>query len=241
MGEEGDRGAQAFTLIELLLALALFSMILVVVYGAFSHIGEVKDRVSARAEMIRAGEIFLTRLEAELVSAYVLPLRDGMGRITGIHPTTIFLGVDHPTEIPEDELTLTTGTGEELMILPPGAEKAIPTQSSPHEEIGYLFLPDPYLARPPLSRRYDNTLDDNPLEGGVTDRLWSQIVGLNFRYLDPRDRQWKDAWDARTRPDSPLPRAVEITLYLGDPKKKDLKLSDLWVVGETILLPRGAN
>lgn len=235
-----SRAREGFTLIELLLALGLFSLILVVVYGAFSHISEVKERVGKRAEMIRSAEIFLTRLEAELQSAYVLVERDALGRATSIHPSTIFFGEDRPTEIPEDQLIFTTGTGEELMVLPLDAQRVIPSPASPHEEVGYLFLPDPYLPRSLLWRRYDNSLDEDALQGGMMDRLWPQLMGLNFRYLDPLDRQWKDSWDARTRPDSPLPRAVEITLYLGDPELKEPRLSQLWIVGETVLIPRAA-
>lgn len=232
------RRAHGFTLIELTLAIALMSTMMVLTYNAVTHAVRVRAAVEERGKIVRAAQAFLDRLERELTAVYFVPAARGGGRgaqttpppaptpttgaagaatddtggivTTGI-ARTAFVGADaEEAGVPRDGLAFTCMCGEVWTF------GLADTSRIPHTEVAYDFLYDPELEQTLLMRREDGSLDDRPTEGGFRDPVWEAVRGLNLRYLDPVDRQWKDSWDASGRAaQTALPRAIEITVWLG--------------------------
>ena len=215
-----------FTLIEVMIALVLFSMIFVSTYSAISLATKTKTAVERRGEVIRAGTAFLMRLERELTSAVVFPATKG-GR-----SGSIFRGVDNDESVvARDGLVFTCSCFE---LWTQGLEDA---NTVPQVEVAYDFTYDNESESTLLERRQDNTLDDDPTSGGFSEFLWPYIRGLNLRFLDPVDKVWKNAWDSDARKRAPLPQAVEVTLWLADVEQDGDELSRPFILGKTILIP----
>lgn len=245
------RAGAGFTLVELLLAVALMSSMLVVTYNAVNHAIQVRAAVDERAELIRAAYGFLDRLERELTAVYsdaaTGPVIRGPGGTQGARQgagdavppavgatrasSTIFLGLSHEERLPRDGLAFSCLCREVWTY------GLVDTTRIPHTVIAYDFVYDRELDLTVLMRREDGTLDRTPEEGGYSDPVWTSIRGLNFRYLDPVDKQWKDTWDASQRTEYPLPRAVEATIWLADPELDGVEVDAAIVIGRVFELP----
>lgn len=254
------RARAGFTLIELALAIAMMSVMMVVTYNAIGHAVRVRAAVEERGRVIRAGQAVLDRLERELTAVYHVPAArtgartpasapppaTGATDTTATTPAIVTTGVARTTfvganaegaGVPRDGLTFSCLCGEVWTF------GLADTTRIPHSEIGYDFLYDSEERRTFLTRREDGTLDAEPLEGGFRDAVWPAVRGLNLRYLDPGDKQWKDAWDAAARPaESALPRAIEITVWLGAAEDDGDEVAEAGtvVLGRTIELPEAA-
>ncbi len=68
------RGSRGFTLIEILLAILIGSLVLTSVYGIFSSVSRVRDRLGTEGEMYHQARIFFDRVGAELSSMKLSPL-----------------------------------------------------------------------------------------------------------------------------------------------------------------------
>jgi len=220
-----------FTLIELILSIGLLSLILLVTFNAIDQGVRSREVIADRAEQMRVADAFLQRLERELSSAYVGVRRNSAGRAERLLPETDFLGLDQEDVVPRDSLLLTCHCGEVW------SHGLADSNRIPHTEIAYDFVHDRELDYTVLMRRQDVGIDDDPATGGISDRMWAQIRGMNLRYLDPRELTWRDSWDAADDPQVPLPQAVEVTLWLAPPTANDDNLEGAYVVGHTIILP----
>jgi general secretion pathway protein J len=183
-----DNNRRAFTLIEILIAMAIVSVILTVVYGAFNATTKSAARVEEKAEEDRIARWGFHHILRDLSMAYLPNPVPGQ-------PQTAFGGEDRThfgdgRDYPNDTVRFTT-----LSHRPNRADAA----ESDQIEISYL------LEEGALIRR--GTLPN----GGVTsDEIGEGILGLNLRYL--KDKTWVEAWEAGS---APLPRAVEVELLLG--------------------------
>ncbi len=204
-----------FTLIEVTIALMLLSMVLVFVYQSFVMSVDTKQRVEAQAETLRAARVTLLRMEREIQSAYLdSQLAEGQ-QVTGTSASnqglrTAFIGVEGEAEgFPRDRLDFTTFSHAVVAALGEN------DRQSDHEEIAYFTETDFREDRTDLLYRQDFTLDDDPTGGGDIFPLLEGIKGLNFRYLDPKRKEWATTWDSRQS--RILPAAVEIELWLEHP------------------------
>ncbi|MCC6848526.1 MAG: prepilin-type N-terminal cleavage/methylation domain-containing protein [Deltaproteobacteria bacterium] len=64
------RGSGGFTLIEIMLALGIFGLVAVTLYGTFSRTLRSKARAEERAEVTRVGRAAVGRMADEIASAY---------------------------------------------------------------------------------------------------------------------------------------------------------------------------
>ncbi|RMF16644.1 MAG: prepilin-type N-terminal cleavage/methylation domain-containing protein [Candidatus Dadabacteria bacterium] len=217
-----SRSESGFTLIELMLAFALFSLMLVATYQVISHATRSREVAQRRARLLEAAAAMFERLEREIQTAYVATREADQ-------PRTVFVGLDRSDDIPRDGLILTCQCGEIWTL------GLADSNRTPHTEVAYEFaFSDEYDATV-LFRREDQTMDADPEDGGFIDPLWPEIRGMNLRFLDPASRGWKDSWDSAANANVPLPQAVEVTLYLGDPDAEGA--DQMLVVGKTIVLP----
>jgi type II secretion system protein J len=226
------RQHSGFTLIELLLAVAIFGVVMLATYGAVDHATRVRSAVVARADMLKAAESFLQRLDREIGAAYVVVPSPATAVASAEGVATVFRALNHEEAVPRDALVFTCNCGEVWTY------GMVDSNRTPHTEVSYDFVYDEDSRQTLLMRREDTTPDSDPLTGGLVDSLWPVLRGLNLRFLDPLDGSWRDDWDSSARPpQAPLPQAVEITLWLAQPEGDVGTIENPLILGYTIVLP----
>lgn len=210
-----------FTLVELLVALAILSAALTVIMATFVTAVNAWRRGSAFLEELHHGEIVMNQLVTALRSAAYFtthPSKYGM-RFT-----------DDSGRYPADSVSWVC-SGE--AFLPPDS----PLAGGLHRlllEIGTDDRGEPVMkawAYPPL-------MD----EEGLYPESWTvsdQVRGLNLRFYDPEDQIWEEDWEDTNS----LPRLVEVSLYLdpleeyGEPVvlKRLVEIPLAPELGETVL------
>lgn len=187
--------SSGFTLLEVLVASAILSLVLAALYGVFSQTLAGKHLAEERAARARTARIVLLRISEDLQSA--LPPANNKMR---------FLGETHPTrELPEDALSFVTLTRTAHSSHVPEGDLS---------EITYLLEPDPTdITRKQLVRRVRATLSPRNNEVDEATPLLPDVHGLHFRFFN--GREWLEEW-RQEQVQMQLPRAVETTVYVAD-------------------------
>ena len=96
-------------------------------------------------------------------------------------------------------------------------------------EIGYYIDNDPDTEERWLMRRQDDTLDEDPLEGGALSQAGPFVSELNLEFFDGLD--WVSGWDDSQR----FPEAVYISIVVVDPDENEEPLH----FETTVTIPAG--
>ncbi|MHC4220865.1 MAG: type II secretion system protein GspJ [Planctomycetota bacterium] len=187
----------AFTLLELLVAMALMNVLAATLYASL-YIGFKARRNSNEAiEPVRAAQIAFEQIKKDILSA--LP---ATGVLAGE-----FLGTDGPSDIGGDSLLFYcsshTPTEEERACDIREVELTLTTDEEFIESDKYVLV----------RRITTNLLSPRTIEP-AEEILCRNVVSLNFRYFD--GFEWLDEWDSTANRDA-LPEAVEVTLEIEKP------------------------
>jgi general secretion pathway protein J len=176
-----------FTLVEVLLALALFGVIAVLGYRATSALTDGESRLSAEAYRWRTIDALFTRFEADIRQAVPRGARLGMR----IEPAWLA----SPADIAGNAALVFTRAGAEFANEPGIAGQRIGYRLRGHAvEIAYW----------PTT---DNAADVQPSVYALVDG----VTGFQVTYLSSAGA-WRDRWPMQG--DSALPRAVRVYLTL---------------------------
>ncbi len=219
---------RGFTLIEMLIAIAIFALLMISVYQTFDQSFRSYQMVEQSRDLNETARLILDRIQDDLQSAAIFHENVNM----------VFVG-EHgsgTTNRPTDRLVFTTLNHLSLDPTAPESDLA---------EVEYGIRPDPDTHQPLLLRREKPYLDEDHTQGGVLMVLSDHVMGLGFKYFDGTD-QLKDHWDARDlgdtnahiqNPNQPiddsttnngiLPQAVETTLVLRDADGHDVAFSSV--------------
>jgi general secretion pathway protein J len=181
-----------FTLVEALLALAIFGVIAVLSYRATASLSEGEARLSAEAQRWRALETLFTRIEADFRQA--IP----RGARTGNTQEPAWLG----TMLEGHSALVFSRAGSEFAVEPGPAG----------QRVGYR------LREGTLELAYWATLDHASGAKPMVYPLLTGIAGFELEYLT-RNGAWRNGWPLLGEDD--LPRAVRLTLTLDDGAKID--------------------
>ncbi len=179
-----DRG---FTLIEALVALAIFGVIALLAYRATTALATGEAQLSAEAQRWRTLEALFTRIEADFRQAVPRPVRAGAAR------EAAWIG----TRRADASAVVFTRAGSEFAADPNPAG----------QRVGYRLRDDV------LELAYWAALDH---DGAMQPSVYPLLTGVGvftLAYL-ARDRTWRDVWPLLGEDD--LPRAVRLTLVLND-------------------------
>jgi general secretion pathway protein J len=193
-----------FTLLEVLVASAILSLVLAALYGVFSQTLTSKRLAEERAEQARTARIALLRIGEDLQSALPPTSRE-------IH----FLGKTRLTqEFPEDTLSFVTLTRAAMTTRTPEGDLS---------EVAYGVEPDPSdITQKQLVRRVRFTLSPRNDAADEAAPILLHVHGLRFRFFD--GHEWQEEW-RQEQTHNQLPRAVETTVYVADPQGKILPFS----------------
>ena len=184
---------RGFSLIELLVALAVFAALAAAAYGGLAQIAATRGALARQqdrfAEVVRA----ISMLERDLRQAISRPVR-GNGR--------------------GEYLPALAGTGDRIELTRIGFANPLAEPRSNLERVAYAV--DAHR----LMRGRYVALDRAPDAGPAATAVLGNTQGLSLRYLG-NDGAWRSTWPPSEAPDGMktyelLPRAVEFRVATGD-------------------------
>ncbi len=196
---------RGFTLLELLVALAIFALVSAMAYSGLNNVLRARETTDAHASELAQLQKVFNILGRDIEQAANRSVRDNYGEAKGP-----FITSDHGSEL--------------LEFTRYGWNNPFPSDKrlrSYEQRVAYR-LDEGKLIRSywfDLDRDYDSKQFEAVLLTGVDH--------LELRYLD-RDKHWQTGWPPQGSEDQPLPRAVEVTLEL---KTLD-KVSRLFLVAQ---------
>ena len=187
------RPTRGFTLVEALLALAIFATIAVLAYRATAALTDGETRLAAEAQRWRTLEAIFARFEADIRQAVPRSVRVGGTR-----------------EAPWAG-TLGPGRQSALAFTRAGAEFSVEPALA-GQRVGYRWRDGTIeIAYWPHLDRVEGTAP-------AVFALASDVAQFELAYLS-RDGAWRDRWPGPD--DADLPRAVRMTLTLADGLRVD--------------------
>ena len=205
------RASRGFTLMEVMVAVAITAFIGTIVSMAFSTNFRAKDVVEGEAERYRMVRVALNRMTREIGSAFVSDRYDPKRYRDSNDRPTNFIGE-------RDELTFTTMAHQRLYT---------DTKESDQAVVQYFLETSTEKnsrGRQDLKRRVNPNIGERMDRGGTTDVLFENVKKIEFDYWDSQRKEWEDEWDTR-RPEKKaiLPTRVRITVFAPDENGKEAK------------------
>ena len=195
-----DRG---FTLIEVLVAIAIIALIALLIYSAFAGMSRSRNTMMSVSGRYQAGRAAMQRIARELSSAYMSGHKNFM-RLQNQPQTGLIGKKGRP-----DRIDFTAFAHQRL-------------QENRHEsdqtEIGYYCSRSRDSGALDLMRRAARSIDSDMTRGGGVDTMAEGVDDFTLRYLDPVTNEWQDGWDSTQAAAQygRLPSQIWVTLVLNN-------------------------
>jgi len=197
------RKNEGFTLIEMLVATAVSSVILVMVYTAYSSIIKSVNQGKVASQYYEEINMILRKMDSDLLNAFWNDTSKNIHFISSMDG---------------DSSRLNFVTGEyksNRMTL--SVKESFPTTDI--HEVGYYLKMDNKTGKKNLIRRTEVHYDNLPLEGGSEEIIFKNVESIKFEFKYRND--WSNTWD--TREQKRLPSGIKTTLVVIDPyNNKDI-------------------
>lgn len=179
---------EGFTLLELLLAFAIMTMVLSMAYTILMSTLNARERIHAMSDAERAASRLLTLISRDIQAAHIYQVDNG------------FVGKNSPEGSRLDFVCNT----DSLMF----------SQELRSDlcEVSYFTRPNPEEAGTfQLLRREEFFIDNNLSGGGYAVRLYDRLLQFQLRYFDPQGSA-SFIWDSSQQ--GGLPVVVEVSLKI---------------------------
>jgi general secretion pathway protein J len=210
-----SRRQHGFTLIEIMLALALMAFLTSLLWGTFAQTAKVKKRIEQAQDRTHTVRVALMRMSREIEMAFV----SASEAIGTQDRRTMFSGVSHAEF---DELRFSWFGHLRFRADQAEGDTAL---------VSYFAQPDPddsLLTN--IMRRETRRLEskDVKLIPGETYILCPAISRLKFAYYDYKQKDWREEWDT-TKADGQtyLPTQVRISLTVLDEQGKPVTFTSI--------------
>ncbi len=182
------RASRGFTLVELLVALAIFAVLSGFAYRGLSALLDSREAVQRESHKWRDVALFVGRVERDLGAVLPRPSKGESG--TALAPVSSSLG----TPTPGDGLALTrAGSPLQANALAAPQRVAYRLNGDRVERLAWVGV------------------DAAPREEPTAVTVLAPVRALSFRFLDPRSGEWRPVWPGDS---ALLPAAVEVTVQL---------------------------
>jgi len=171
----GFRNRSGFTLVEILIAMSILSMILVTIYAAFYGTVRVIRTGVQRRDAYQYGRLAIEAIRRDLMCAFPVP-----------GAKAAFKGVYSSSGSYSDDNARIDFVAASNIMADPGEDR----RESDICEVGY-FISEEHDGV--LVRRSDPTVDNNPFSGGKLEPIAEKVTRLNFQYYD--GTEWVDEWN----------------------------------------------
>jgi type II secretion system protein J len=185
-----------FTLFEVVVGLAVSSLILIMVYSSHSSITKAVYRMTGIADFYENINLALGRIDKDISCAY----------LNRENKNIIFAGNNNIEQPFNGRMSFVTVDHQELSILS-NTKKSYP--KSDVKEIGYSLMPDKKIRDLFfLSRKEKRHFDDQSESGGESDILLENVVDLKFEFR--RGNSWTNNWNSKQN--NQFPKFIKTTL-----------------------------
>ncbi len=191
------------TLIEIMVAIGIMTLVASITYGAFDAMSRTKKSVDESGERFHQGRSALARITREVQAAFLSlhrPLANPGLQVS----QTVFRGTDGGKF---DRLDFTSFSHRRL---------GFSARESDQNELSYFVTTNPETGEDVIARRESTVIDMNPESGGTVQVMAEGVVRFELSYLDPVLGEWVDTWDS-TQPTGQferLPLQVRIEIEL---------------------------
>lgn len=207
---EGRRHpASAFTLIEVMLVIAILAFVTTMMWSSFSQASRSKKRIEAAQERTHTVRVALLRMAREIEMAF---LSENATPGTVVLRTQLY-ATSHPDV---DELAFSAFAHQRLRAGVAESDTSV---------ISYFGERDPDDRRIlNLMRRETRRLEPAEVQTliGETYVLCPDIVRLKFSYYDYRKKEWHDDWDTKIPGMVYLPSHIRISLTVLDEQGREV-------------------
>ncbi len=190
--------SMGFTLIEILISIAIFGIIFSFIYGTLTNTLSAGQSAKTRMDVQQVGRFIVKRMSKDLSSATLLE-KSKRGAFLGKTRTSD--GKFH------DEIHFTAFT--HLYYRP---NRPVTDQS----EIGYYFVV-PSEGAEVLMRRESDVIEASVELGGISFEITELVSELKIRYYQNQTEGWIDGWDSKAK--KIMPKLVLIELTLNDGRR----------------------
>lgn len=208
---------KGFTLIEVLLAVFIASIVMGVLYASFFQIIKAKEKVEQELELYHEARVIFSKMTRDLVTAFP---RGSVATISSdSSPSDFFIGGQE-------------GNFSKLTFTSLSRTPAKDAKESDQTEISYYLEPledDPELFA--LMRRDDPTIGTD--EGGSQYPISERIVGFTLSYLgevSANSENQELALEWNSSDGSSLPSAVNVNIVLRGPRGDDIEFNSLVLI-----------
>lgn len=211
-------GRKGFTLLELLLSLAIFTLIGIATVRQLQQIQNTKVMAFRDMDVLNDIRAALALLRNDLSQAFHMPF-DDLGR-------NIRNSVQRNQAVAH---TLFDGREKELIFTSLSHRNYFADRrESEQTEISYfLFTPDRGKT-PSLMKRESEMIDDDLFQGGPLYRLVDNIQSLKFAYWDERQEKWVSDWNSDTGVYfDRFPMQVKVDITIGDDDSDPMTTSSI--------------
>jgi general secretion pathway protein J len=190
-----NRRSRGFTLIEVLVALAIFGMLAAIAYGTLSMTLSNAEVLTERMQRLQSLQRTMRHLSEDFMQLAPRPVREDLGENLGpaLH-TDVQSGF---------AVELTHGGWSNPAALPRGTLQRVAYRLEENELVRYHWT------------ALDRTLSNEPVGRALLD----EVESIVFRFLQ-ENGDWTEEWPPENRPGilglRQRPRAVEIVLTLTD-------------------------
>ncbi len=200
--------ARGFTLLEVMIAVAITAAMGVMVAGAFRQVDRAHEITREQGDRYAGARLALTRLAREATMAF---LSDHYDQNRLRERPTLFVGK-------EDDLLFCTFGHQRL---------ARDVRESDQAVVQYTVEDDPgNPGERALFRREKARIDEEPDRGGRKDLVADHLTSFRIRYWDPKKKDWQREWSTRSVDHtSELPSRLKLELELKLPDGRVEKLS----------------
>ncbi len=207
-----DRG---FTLIEVLLAVFIGSIVLTVLYASFFQINRAKDRIEEELELYHEARIVMSKITKDLATAFPRGLVNSQS--TNI-TAPFFSGVKE-------------GENSRLSFTSLSRTPTRDARESDQTEISYFLEPIEDSDLFALVRRDNPTFETDT--GGTEYAISERVAGFNLTYLPKipdtgEVQEYTSEWNSNEA--LALPAAVNVNLVLKNPRGEDVQFSTLVMI-----------
>jgi general secretion pathway protein J len=207
------RREQGFTLIEVLVAVAILAVMMLIAYGTTSTTAKAKKGYEEVQDRYREVRVAMNRVVSDLSMAYVSQNEDR----SVLEPRTFFVGESGGSA---DQVRFSTFAHTPLVANANESDQTI---------ISYAIEADrDDRTRDNLMRRETRRLPTGDEKWDQTkasnDILLSGVKSFKCQYFDPLDREWKDSWSTQnTDGRAPrLPDRVRVTIVVENDLKEEV-------------------
>lgn len=192
---------RGFTLVELLVAVAVLSFVSVIIYGAFAGMKRSKEGLARVNDRYHEGRTAMSRMTRELESSYISA--HGPIDLSIQAWKTAWVGAQH-------------GSGARIDFNCFCNQRLDrDAHESDQADISYFVVTDPdHSGVSDLVRRVKTRLDVKPGKGGRVEVLASDVDLFEAEYLDPVTGNWVESWDSVQAAGQPNRIPLQVRLHL---------------------------